>query len=588
MKNTGKEPLIKKQIQQGYLIMMTVMAFVVFLSVLFLFLVASGYQKIIRFQEQQQSAQHVITAHYQWLEQLSDSITTGETFKGSLDPNTCALGKWINDSEHDLEKYPELMGTLSMITSPHNEIHSQAAQLTELAKTARDDAYEKYSSDFKPKVATIESGLSDINDTYQNLADQIRTNNQRTVVLSCIALITLGVGSLICSLTMGDKLATRISRPILAVAKWSELLASGVENLHFDGDEFQNKNNALEINQMIKSFQAMSDSIKGHVDVIQKIANGDLTAYVDIKSDGDSLGRSLYHLVQNNDFMFAKLLRIADSVAVNANEIAQTSQMLAENSTNQAGAVESLSSTVSQADTLASGNAVNAASVNQLIEHMNTEILDGQKKMDELLISVNEIVEASQKISLVMKSINDIAFQTNILSLNAAVEAARAGAAGKGFAVVADEVRQLALKSAEAAEQSRLLIDNTIEKASNGGKISSQASQTFENIVMRVREVGQNIGMIDEASFKQKNLIREIHDEITKISDSVTSNAASSEETAASTQHMNISAEQIRKEMKRFNLRKRIEGKPYIPPEKVKDDEFIKLATQNYQAALQK
>lgn len=582
MKKAGKMKFIKRQIQEGYLVSIAVMIFIIVLSVLFLTIVASGYGKIIQFQQQQNAAQKVITAHYQWLEQLSDSITTGGEFKGSLEPNNCALGKWINSSSDDLKKYPELSSILSSIGTPHENIHSQASELLELAKTDKNAAYQRYSSEFKPKVESIEKGLSDISVVYQSLADSINKENMRNVIAGSLILVLLGVSAIICSTVMGNKLSGRIAQAILAISNWSEQLASGVENLQFDSHEFQSDDNSVEVNRMIQNFQAMSDSIKGHVNVIQRIADGDLTAYVDIKSDGDSLGRSLYHLVQNNDFMFANLLRIADSVAVNANEIAQSSQMLAANSTNQAGAVEALQTTVSEADTLASGNAENASNVTGLIEQMNSEIGGGKKKMDELSNAVNEIVNASQKISLVMKSINDIAFQTNILALNAAVEAARAGDAGKGFAVVADEVRQLALKSAEAAEQSRVLIDNTINKASQGGRISSEASDTFSNIVGRVKDVEENITMIDHASMKQRDLIREIHNEIKKIAASVMANAASSEQTAASTQQMNMSADQIRSEMKRFNLHKREEGKPYIPPEKTKDDAFVKQATQNY------
>ena len=293
-------------------------------------------------------------------------------------------------------------------------------------------------------------------------------------------------------------------------------------------------------------------------------------------------------MVQNNDFMFARRLEIADTVADNANQIADSAQMLAESSTSQAGAVEQLSDTVQNADTLAAGNAENASGVMSLIKGMNHEILEGQDKMEELLEAVQGIERASENISVVMKSINDIAFQTNILALNAAVEAARAGSAGKGFAVVADEVRNLALKSQEAAEQSRALIENTITKAAKGGNISQQASETFQSIVDRIKQIEERIGSIDDASARQQELMRRINEEIGRISSAVTENAATSEHTAASTQQMNAGAAQIKLAMDRFQLRKREPGKPYIPPEKADDKEFIELATRNFYAHAQK
>ncbi len=180
-------------------------------------------------------------------------------------------------------------------------------------------------------------------------------------------------------------MATRISKPILAVANWSEQLSAGVDNLRFDAEDLQERGNASEINRMISSFREMADNIREHVRVIQKVAEGDLTAYVDIRSEGDSLGSGLYHMVQNNDFMFARLLEIADTVADNANQIADSAQMLAESSTSQAGAVEQLSDTVQNADTLAAGNAENASGVMSLIKGMNHEILENaQDKIEEL------------------------------------------------------------------------------------------------------------------------------------------------------------------------------------------------------------
>ena len=474
------------------------------------------------------------------------------------------------------------------INKPHDEIHSEAAKLVELAKTNRDEAYEQYAGVFKPKVVNIGKGLNKISDIYQEKAEQIIKETRQGVLVSVLILLAIGMGASLASVILGRRMATRISKPILAVANWSEQLSAGVDNLRFDAEDLQERGNASEINRMISSFREMADNIREHVRVIQKVAEGDLTAYVDIRSEGDSLGSGLYHMVQNNDFMFARLLEIADTVADNANQIADSAQMLAESSTSQAGAVEQLSDTVQNADTLAAGNAENASGVMSLIKGMNHEILEGQDKMEELLEAVQGIERASENISVVMKSINDIAFQTNILALNAAVEAARAGSAGKGFAVVADEVRNLALKSQEAAEQSRALIENTITKAAKGGNISQQASETFQSIVDRIKQIEERIGSIDDASARQQELMRRINEEIGRISSAVTENAATSEHTAASTQQMNAGAAQIKLAMDRFQLRKREPGKPYIPPEKADDKEFIERATRNFYAHAQK
>lgn len=205
--------------------------------------------------------------------------------------------------------------------------------------------------------------------------------------------------------------------------------------------------------------------------------------------------------------------------------------------------------------------------------------------MDELLNAVEEISRASEKISVVMKSINDVAFQTNILALNAAVEAARAGEAGKGFAVVADEVRALAAKSSEAADQSRLLIEDTILKASQGSRMASETSKTFGAIEASAQMITGKMGEISIASNDQQACMEEVQEEISRISSVVTANAASSEEMAAATQQMNANADYIRAEMRRFNLRDRKPGKPYIPPEKADDKEFLLQAQQNYEKA---
>lgn len=584
-KKNWKESTIQGQILRGYLVLTLVIVLLVAFNILFLGMVEHDYGQVTEFQTQQYKTQAVVTAHYQWLEQLSDSITTGVEFQGSLDPNSCALGQWINNSTHDLEAYPAIYSALESIIQPHQEIHTEASALVALSKTDKEAAYETYSNSFKPKVELIDGGLSSIIVAYQEILDQSIARTNTIAMVANTLTVCIGILAVLLSLSVGRRVSRRISAPILTVAEWSEQFATGVENLCLDEQALNDPRNSLEIKRMMEAFNNLANSIREHVQVIKNVAKGDLTAYVDIKSDGDSLGRNLYHLVQNNDFMFSNLLRVADSVATNASHIATASQTLASNSISQANAVEALSHTMRNADVLAHQNAENATNSSLVIDDMKKEVMDGQVKMESLLQAVQEIQGASAKISLVLKSINDIAFQTNILALNASVEAARAGSAGKGFAVVADEVRNLALKSAAAAEESRNFIEDTIRKAEEGGKISADASDTFDRIVDKANQVSSVMTGIRKTSDEQQEYIAHIDEEVQKISGAVSDNAASSEETAAATQMMNADAEIIRQEMKKFNLRKRENGKPYIPPEKASDDEFIRIAYENYEKA---
>lgn len=319
----------------------------------------------------------------------------------------------------------------------------------------------------------------------------------------------------------------------------------------------------------------MVDYIKSNVGVISRVAQGDLTAYVEIASENDSLGRSLYHLVQNNDMILADILNVSDDVATNASNIAKASQVLADSATDQAGAVEKLSAIIGEANELAVVNSDIAQNAVQKLGIIKEEIASGTQKMKELTSAVENISQSSSKVATVMTSINSIATQTNLLALNAAIEAARAGEAGKGFAVVAEEVRELSSKSTEFANESQGMIEDTIERSQTGMEITEEAIAIFNELVNSIQSIVGVVQEVNEASGKQQEHISVIFEEINKISDVVTANAAISEETSAETIGLDEGADKIKQAMQRYTLRKRIMGQPYIPPEKKSDEEFI-------------
>ncbi len=430
MKKRGQT--IKQKIVNGYWVIVAIICVLIIGALLCLTAVERGYKDIVHYRAQQNSAQSVITSHYKWLEQLNTSILNNVEFEGSLDPETCSLGKWLSENSPESMNDDEISRALDQIITPHEEIHAKAADLVKLASTDKQASYESYITDIKPRVHTIDEGLTTIIDRYDEISDEKTASMQRVVVFSFLLCGALGILAVVMSLLLAGKLSDKISKPVSMVTEWSEALATGIENLKWDDEKTSSFDQILEIERMTNAFKKMVQGIQHDVSVIRRVAQGDMTVYVDIKSDGDVLGQNLYHLVQSNDLMFANLLEIAQAVADSAQDIAKSSQYQAEQSMTQAMAVENLSHTVSKANDLAvENNAKRAHVAADVSGEIKEDIKKGADKMSMLLSSVDEIKTASENILGVMKAIDDIAFQTNILALNAAVEAARAGDAEK-------------------------------------------------------------------------------------------------------------------------------------------------------------
>lgn len=582
---TARVKTIKSQIFSGYVtITLMIVAFVLF-SIFSLANIRYGYRAVSSNRSHQTATQAAVAGHYDWLESLSESLQTGQAFGGSLDYSNCSLGKWMASiSQKDLAD-SRIRSTLSAIETPHEQIHTAAGGILEQAKSDPAAASARYTDEIKPQVAQIIDGLQTISGRYGELADQASNKLELLIVFSTVAAILLAGVAVAFSLLFAKRLAHRISKPITAVAEWSKRLSLGAEDLDFD-ESLREHQVAREIDVMIESFEEMVKSIQENVQVVKRVADGDMTAYVNIRSQHDTLGKNLYRMVQSNDLLFAEIVQIARQVAQSSGQISESSHSLAQTASVQAAAIHDLSNTVDMASRLISESAEKTVEATHISEGMENDMRESSEKMGRLMVAVEAIREASEKISAVIKSIDDIAFQTNILSLNASVEAARAGEAGKGFAVVADEVRELALKSAQAAQETKMLIENTIEKTHEGSAISHETSETFDKTINDINRIIGIVVEIDEASSQQLEGIQNVRDEISRITAASSGYAAVSEESAAASQEMRRDAELLREAMSKFNLRKRRQGQAYIPPEKQNDAEFIRIANENYQKAL--
>ncbi len=572
----------------GYITLLTVPILMTLVTVGFLAMMYFNLLTVTDNRTNQDATKDAVVAHYSWLLSLEESINSGAAFTGSLDSTQCGLGKWLGGlSAEDLEN-PVIAEAVQHLKAPHDYIHSQALSILDKAAINHDNAYATYLKEIKPRVTEIIADITVVTNEYGRMSAAGYTQLQKNIaqlIIICVLLIAVG---LVFSIVLGRKTAKRISYPVQRVAEWSKELALGKDDVDTNEIDLSGIPPENEVHVMTKAFKEMALGLQNNVKVIKRVAEGDLTAFVDIRSKEDTLGQNIYRMVQSNDLMFASILEVSGDVAANANQISTASDALAASATEQAASVTQLSESIKHVSRLATDNVSKVHVVLDNFEGIQTDVRSSTDQMEQLVTAVEEIRLASDRVSSVIKSIEDIAFQTNILALNAAIEAARAGTAGKGFAVVADEVRQLALKSSTAADESKVIIQSTIEKSYEGTKMAKRTHENFGKIANEIINTSGVIDAISEASRQQETEIGSVYENITSIAAIAESNAASCEESSAASSEMQQSASILKQQMSKFTLRQREFGKPYIPVEKQNDEQFIAEANANYQQMLAK
>ena len=302
-------------------------------------------------------------------------------------------------------------------------------------------------------------------------------------------------------------------------------------------------------------------AIKGYIDdltqVLGEISRGNLDVGITKEYQGDfiELKQAVNDIIASFNGMLREISVTAEQVAEGTDQVSAGSQELSQGATEQAGAIEELTAAVEEIADQTRKNATGATRASGHSRDAREHALTGNDRMKDLQQAMAEISEASDNISKIIKVIDEIAFQTNILALNASVEAARAGQYGKGFSVVAEEVRNLAQRSAASASETTALIEGSIEKVRHGTKLADEAAQALDRIVAGIEEVDDLVAAIAKASGDQATASAQVSAGIEQVSQVVQTNSATAQESAATSEELSSHATILKDMVSRFSFK---------------------------------
>lgn len=406
---------------------------------------------------------------------------------------------------------------------------SREGKQQEASKLMTGEVYEDYKS-FSKKLTILR-------DKFQVELDQAKTMANVCTVIIFIVIVAAGLAIAVVTTMIGKIITNSITEPVkqidAAVASLRKGELSNVEMLTYESeDEFGDT-----IRNLKEAMGILADYVREISVEVKAIAQGDLTRngddITDFLGDFSELKASLLYILKRFNSTLTEISNLAEQVSSNSSEVENASKSLADGATEQAGVIEELNATIDTVVDMAEDTAKETQNASARVKASANKANEEKEKMNELLTEMEHITEISKEIGNIITDIEDIASQTNLLSLNASIEAARAGEAGKGFAVVADQIGKLAADSAKSAVNTRDLIDKTLVEIEKGNTITRTTAESFNQIITDMESFAELAENTMEKANSQAESLEQIGQGIEQLSGVVQGNAASSEENTA-------------------------------------------------------
>ena len=423
------------------------------------------------------------------------------------------------------------------------------------AINANESTYLTYQADGD----TDHGAVSFVGDTNWSVVTGLPTTefySQYSSIQTQIFLI-FGIG-LIIMLIAVILISAGITKPIKKLSLVANKLAQGDLDVSIDVksvDEIGQLSDG--INQTVIRLKDYIKYIDEIGNVLDQIAQGNMQFNLTYEYNGDfsKIKDALLNISTTLTDTLSQIIIVADDVAMGSEQVSVGAQTLSQGSSDQSAYIQDLASIIVGISDIVKENSDNSNSAKSKSGVVLTQIEYSNNKMTEMLGAMTEINDRSNEIGKIIKTIEDIAFQTNILALNASIEAARAGIAGKGFAVVADEVKNLASKSSEAAKNTTALIERTILAVSHGTSIANETASSLVIVADGSKAVTDVMNDISKSCEEQTTSIDQISTSVDQISSVVLTNSATSEQSAAASEELSSQAQSLKKLVGIFTLK---------------------------------
>lgn len=451
------------------------------------------------------------------------------------------------------------MAAIDTAWAEYKEIDAQIIKIGATTDAALSIKAQNMMSDqAAPKYTALDDALKNLMALNQNLGSQERTFLSTMLIIAIAAIVVVVVSCAIYSVRLALTIANGIEKPLAELGDRFVTFAEG--DLDSPLPEVDSED---EIKDLVDSVSSMAERIniiiKDSGRLLNEMAGGNFSIATEYEEKyTGAFNVLLMGLRDMNRQINATLTGVNESseqVLTGSTNLAEAAQSVAEGATDQAAAVEEIQATI---DELSNGiNATSEALEESYMQaHKYAAVADSSRvDMEAMMDAMNRISEASEKIGEIIGQIEDIASQTNLLSLNASIEAARAGEAGRGFAVVADQIRTLAEQSSKSAVDSKSLIETAINEVQEGNKSAIKASDSLKEVVEGVKTVAESAKRMKEVSLEQAESMHQADIAVERIAEVVQNNSAAAQETSATSEELNAQATELSRMISVFTLR---------------------------------